>query len=49
MLKELLFEGYFPDLRHLTLPLRSFVVLWTTGVIPMLLTAIGRGLAYPTK
>jgi hypothetical protein len=37
MLKGLLLEGYFPDLHHLTLPLHSFVNLWKTGVIPMLL------------
>jgi hypothetical protein len=37
ILKVLLLEGYFPDLRHLTLPLHSFVMLWEMGVIPMLL------------
>ena len=37
LLKKLLLEGYFPDLRHLTLPFRLFVAPWTTGVIPMLL------------
>jgi hypothetical protein len=36
ILKVLLLEGYFPDLRHLTLPLHSFIMLWETGVIPML-------------
>jgi len=37
VLKVLLLEGYFPDLCHLTLPLQSFVTLWGTGVISMLL------------
>jgi hypothetical protein len=37
MLKELLLNGYFPDLRHLTLPLQAFVVLWKSDVISLLL------------
>jgi hypothetical protein len=34
---RLLLEGYFPDLRHLTLRLQPFEVLWDIGVIPSLL------------
>ena len=34
---RLLLERYFPDLRHLTLRLRPFMVLWNRGVIPLLL------------
>lgn len=38
VVKQLLLEGsYFPDLRHLTLQLRFFVVLWKEGCIPMML------------
>jgi len=33
----LLLDGYFPDLRHLTLRFEPFKVLWDTGVIPSLL------------
>jgi len=36
-LMRLLLEGHFPDLRHLTLGLQPFEVLWDTGVIPLLL------------
>jgi hypothetical protein len=35
--KRLLLEGYFPDLRHLTLRLQPFQVLWDIGVIHLLL------------
>ena len=34
---RLLLEGYFPDLRHLTLGLRPFDMLWNIGAIPLLL------------
>ena len=34
---RLLLEGFLPDLRHLTLRLSSFMVLWNRGVIPLLL------------
>jgi len=34
---RLLLERYFPDLRHLTLHLQPFMVLWSKGIIPLLL------------
>jgi len=34
---RLLLEGYFPDLRHLTLRLQPFEMLWDIGIIPLLL------------
>jgi hypothetical protein len=38
MLKQLLLDRIFPrPAHHLTLPLHSFVNLWKTGAIPMLL------------
>jgi len=37
MIKRLLLEGYFPDLRHLTLRLQPFKELWHVGAIPLLL------------
>jgi len=36
-IKRLLDVYYFPDLRHLTLRLQPFRVLWDAGVIPLLL------------
>jgi len=36
-IKRLLLEGCFPNLRHLTLRLKSFLSLWEMGVIPLLL------------
>jgi len=36
-IERLLLEGYFPDLRHLTLRPRPFWSLWRTGIIPLLL------------
>ena len=35
--KKLLLEGYFPNLRHLTLRLQTFLYLWDMSVIPLLL------------
>ena len=38
VLKKLLLEGYFPDLRHLTFRhLNDFFVLWAADIIPILL------------
>ena len=37
MIKKLLLEEYFPDLRHLTLRLQPFICLWHIGIISMLL------------
>ncbi len=37
LIKRLLLKGYFPDLRHLTLRLQAFQVLWASGDIPLLL------------
>jgi len=37
VIKRLLLEGYFPDLRHLTLRSQVFLNLWEMGVIPLLL------------
>ena len=37
VVKKLLLEEYFPDLHHLTLGLQSFLYLWHTGIISMLL------------
>jgi len=37
VMRRLLLEEYFPDLRHLTLGLQPFKVLWNTGAIPLLL------------
>jgi len=36
-LMRLLLEGHFPDLRHLTLEIQPFKVLWNIGAIPLLL------------
>jgi len=36
-LMRLLLEGHFPDLRHLTLGIQPFEVLWDIGAIPILL------------
>jgi hypothetical protein len=36
-IKRLLLEGYFPDLRHLTLRLQPFKMLWDIGGIHLLL------------
>ena len=36
VMRKLLLEGYFPDMRHLTLRLQPFLSLWQKGVIPLL-------------
>jgi len=43
VIKKLLLEGYFPNLRHLTLRLQAFLYLWEKSVIPLLLDRKRRG------